>query len=143
LPPLRERSGDVRLLAQEFLRRYASEQNKELDGFDDGALEFMETYTWPGNVRELKNAIERAVILAKGNRIGVADLQPKQLALAEQEVRIPLGTTLEETQRLVTLKTFAFTGGDHRKTAVILGLEEEQLRRRLRTLLDVEEPVAV
>ncbi|HWV57060.1 MAG TPA: sigma-54 dependent transcriptional regulator [Longimicrobiales bacterium] len=142
LPPLRERTGDIRLLAEEFLHRFASDQERDIQGFDEGAMEFLETYDWPGNVRELKNAVERAVILARGDRIGVRDLQPRQLSLNEQEVRIPIGTTtLEESERLITLKTFAFTGGDHARTARILGLDEQELRRRLRGFLDVDEPV--
>src|SRR5690606_22389922 len=55
LPPLRERHGDVRLLAEHFLRRFAEENEKEVEGFSPEALEFIHTYRWPGNVRELKN----------------------------------------------------------------------------------------
>ena len=140
LPPLRERTGDVRLLAEEFLRRFASEQNKKIKGFSRGALEFLETYRWPGNVRELRNAIERAVILAKGDVIDVGDMRPRNIAQGESEVHIPVGTSLEESSRQLTLKTFAFTSGDHAKTARILGIEERELRERL--LSCVEEPVA-
>ena len=141
LPPLRDRTGDVRLLAQEFLRRFASEQGKRIEGFTEGALEFMEIYRWPGNVRELKNAIERAVILAKSDTIEVADLQPRNLVLDEAELRIPVGTSLEETERQLTLKTFAFTAGDHGKTARILGVKEKDLRTRLLSYLEEKEPV--
>ncbi|MGH7476468.1 MAG: sigma-54-dependent transcriptional regulator [Longimicrobiales bacterium] len=140
LPPLRERQGDIRLLAEEFLRRFSDEQRKDLGGFSAGALEFLETYRWPGNVRELKNAIERAVILAKGGRIEVKDLQPKHLPLDEQNVRVPVGTSLRDAERLLTLKTFAFTDGDHGKTATILGMTEDELRERLATYL--AEPAA-
>lgn len=140
LPPLRERGGDVRLLAEEFLRRFAKEHNRPVTGFSEGALEFIETYRWPGNVRELKNAVERAVILAKGELIEASDLQPRNMALDEREVRISIGTTLEEAQRVLTLKTFAFTGGDHGKTARILGITEAELRERLKAVVD--EPVA-
>jgi DNA-binding NtrC family response regulator len=142
LPPLRERTGDIRLLAQEFLQRFAGEQGKQIEGFTEGALEFIEIYRWPGNVRELKNAIERAVILAKSDTIEVADLQPRNLVLDEAELRIPVGTTLEETERQLTLKTFAFTAGDHRKTALILGVKEKDLRTRLLSYLEEQEPVA-
>jgi DNA-binding NtrC family response regulator len=142
LPPLRERTGDIRLLAEEFLRRYAGEQDKDITAFSEGALEFIETYRWPGNVRELKNAIERATILAKGERIEVTDLQPRNLGLDEVELRISVGTSLEETERLLTLKTFAFTGGDHRKTARILGVKEKDLRTRLLSYLEEQEAVA-
>jgi DNA-binding NtrC family response regulator len=140
LPPLRDRGGDLRLLAQEFLQRYAKDQAKEIEGFSEGALEYVETYRWPGNVRELKNAIERAVILARGKTIQVSDLQPRHVPLDETEVHIPVGTSLEETERQLTLKTFAFTAGDYKKTARILGLKEKDLRAKL--LAYIAEPVA-
>lgn len=140
LPPLRDRTGDVRLLAQEFLQRFSKEQGKELRGLSEGALEYIETYRWPGNVRELKNAIERAVILAKHEVIEVSDLQPKHFSMDEREVHIPIGITLEDVERRVMLKTFAFTAGDHAKTARILGLKEKDLRQKLLSYLN--EPVA-
>src|SRR6476661_1945946 len=65
LPPLRERLGDVKLLANEFLVRYAEQNGKGLSGFDDAAWEWILSYNWPGNVRELKNAVERAVIMTR------------------------------------------------------------------------------
>jgi DNA-binding NtrC family response regulator len=139
LPPLRERGGDLRLLAQEFLHRSAADYGKTISDFGAAALEFISTYRWPGNVRELKNAIERAVILATGETISPADLQPRQFALDEREVHIPVGSSLREAERLVTLRTFAFTGGDHAKTATILGVHEKELRERLRSFMD--EPV--
>jgi DNA-binding NtrC family response regulator len=135
LPPLRERNGDVRLLAEEFLLRFAKEQGKEITGFSDGASEYIETYRWPGNVRELKNSVERAVILAKQEMIQVADLLPRHLAFDETEVHIPIGTSLEDTERQLTLKTFAFTAGDHRKTARILGVTQKVLKEKLQQFM--------
>jgi DNA-binding NtrC family response regulator len=135
LPPLRERNGDVRLLAEEFLQRFAKEQGKEITGFSDGASEYIETYRWPGNVRELKNSVERAVILAKQEMIQVADLLPRHLAFDETEVHIPIGTSLEDTERQLTLKTFAFTAGDHRKTARILGVTPKVLKEKLQQFM--------
>jgi DNA-binding NtrC family response regulator len=140
LPPLRDRTGDARLLAESFRRRFAEEQGRNVRGLSEGALEYIETYRWPGNVRELKNAIERAVILARGDRIEAADLQPRNLALDEAEVHVPVGTSLEDAARLVTLKTFAFAGGDHARAARILGLTEKELRDRLFTYLDQPVP---
>ena len=140
LPPLRERSGDIRLLAEEFLRGFAKEHGRGVIAFSDAALEYIETYRWPGNVRELKNAVERAIILAKGETIEVGDLRPRHVALDEREVHVQVGTTLEEAGRLLTLKTFAFAGGDHGKAARFLGISEEELRERLKSFMD--EPVA-
>ena len=71
LPPLRERAGDLKLLAHAFLKRYGGER---VTGFDEAALQALEAYGWPGNVRELQNVIERACALADGNRITRVDL---------------------------------------------------------------------
>ena len=71
LPPLRERAGDLKLLAHAFLKRYGGER---VTGFDDAALQALEAYGWPGNVRELQNVIERACALADGNCITRVDL---------------------------------------------------------------------
>ena len=71
LPPLRERAGDLKLLAHAFLKRYGGER---VTGFDDATLQALESYGWPGNVRELQNVIERACALADGNRITRLDL---------------------------------------------------------------------
>jgi DNA-binding NtrC family response regulator len=135
LPPLRERSGDVLLLAEEFLARFAKEQGKEIEGFSQGAIEYLEIYRWPGNVRELKNAVERAVILARSKEIEVSDLQPRHYSMDEREVTISVGTSLQDAERMVTLKTFAFASGDHKKTAKILGIPEKDLKTRLTAYL--------
>jgi DNA-binding NtrC family response regulator len=140
LPPLRERGTDVQLLAEEFLRRFAKEQGKSVSALSEGALEYISTYRWPGNVRELKNSIERAVILARGPTIEVADLQPRHLAYDEMEVHISVGTSLADSERQLLLKTFAFTSGDHRKTARILGVTQKALKEKLQKYLN--EPVA-
>ncbi|MDB5296065.1 MAG: Response regulator of zinc sigma-54-dependent two-component system [Phycisphaerales bacterium] len=74
LPPLRERPGDVALLATHFLRRLAKEAGREVVGFNDAALAALHRYPWPGNVRELENAVERAVVLSRRPQIDVDDL---------------------------------------------------------------------
>jgi DNA-binding NtrC family response regulator len=133
LPPLRDRGADIRLLAQSFLEHFSEEHGKELGGFDDGALEYLETYTWPGNVRELKNAVERAVILATEERITARDLRPRHAALEERELRIRAdATSLEQADRELTLKTFALVGGDHKKAAKILEITQKDLKERLK-----------
>ncbi len=74
LPPLCERVGDVRPLAEHFLRVYCVQHGREKLGITDEAMEYLERYPWPGNVRELENVIERAVLLSKGKFIGPDDL---------------------------------------------------------------------
>jgi DNA-binding NtrC family response regulator len=82
LPPLRERVSDVQLLANEFLARFSQQNGKALHGFDDSAWSWIHSYTWPGNVRELKNAVERAVIMARGEVVTAADIMPRHLRSA-------------------------------------------------------------
>src|SRR2546423_3916814 len=79
LPPLRERTQDIQLLANEFLTRFAQQNGKTITGFEDAAWDWIMSYHWPGNVRELKNAVERAVIMARGSTIGPNDITPRHL----------------------------------------------------------------
>src|SRR5271169_5127302 len=74
LPPLRERTGDIPLLAQSFLREFAKENGKPVNDFTADALEALMNFSWPGNVRELRTAIEHAVVLCRGERISLRDL---------------------------------------------------------------------
>ena len=82
LPPLRERVNDVQLLANEFLARFSKQNGKQLRGFDDSAWAWILSYNWPGNVRELKNAVERAVIMARGEIVTAQDIMPRHLRAA-------------------------------------------------------------
>ncbi|RMG49288.1 MAG: sigma-54-dependent Fis family transcriptional regulator, partial [Acidobacteria bacterium] len=90
LPPLRERLGDIPLLAEHFLHQYARRYRKPVKGFHPAAVEALLRHSWPGNVRELDHVVQRAVLLARGQRIGVADLglQP------DSETRARLGVTV-------------------------------------------------
>jgi DNA-binding NtrC family response regulator len=143
LPPLRDRRGDVRVLAEHFLRRFAEENGKPLDSFSSEAQEFIHGYRWPGNVRELKNAIERAVILAQGDQITLRDLRAHELIAGEdREIRIPVGTSLEQADRTFILKTFSFVNGDHQKAATLLGLDEDTLRTQLSSFIASDPAVA-
>ncbi|MEE9153455.1 MAG: sigma-54 dependent transcriptional regulator [candidate division NC10 bacterium] len=83
VPPLRERRGDIPLLAYHFLRRYAAQSGKEVRGIAPEALELLEAYSWPGNVRELQNVMERAVVLADGEVVSPAEL-PTSLRLPQK-----------------------------------------------------------
>ena len=86
LPPLCERVGDVRLLAEHFLRMYSAQHKRDKLGITDEAMEYLERYPWPGNVRELENVIERAALLSKSKFIGPEDLpDPIKREQARQE----------------------------------------------------------
>jgi two-component system NtrC family response regulator len=92
LPPLREREGDIPVLAQSFLKRFAAESGAEKKAFTGAALRHLEQYHWPGNVREMENRIRRAVIMSEGARVTEADLE---LSLTD----VPLaGRTLQEAR---------------------------------------------
>jgi two-component system response regulator HydG len=91
LPPLRERTEDIPVLASHFLAKFAAQMGKRVDGFSDAAVSALVAHAWPGNVRELQNAIERAVVLCRGNRIETEQLPlmplapPRALSLAGAE----------------------------------------------------------
>src|SRR5688500_14087865 len=116
LPPLRERVGDIKLLANEFLARFAQQNGKKIKGFADEAWDWIVSYSWPGNVRELKNAVERAVIMARGDVVSPADIMPRHLRMSPESssmVSLPAGATVADARRQLVLRTFAATGGDH------------------------------
>lgn len=138
IPPLRERAGDLRLLAEEFLSRFASQNGKKVSGFSEPAWEWILSYHWPGNVRELKNAVERAVIMTRSELIGPDDVAPRHLRTAGSvtgSVTIPVGSSVSEARRLLVLRTFASTGGDQVRTARLLGIAQEELAAELAAIL--------
>src|SRR4051812_31618 len=139
LPPLRERSQDVQLLATEFLSRYASQNGKQISDFDTAAWDWILSYHWPGNVRELKNAVERSVIMARGEKIAVNDIMPRHLRNAAdvpQSVTIQVGATMSDARKQVALRTFASQNGDLSRTAKLLGVDAEELRQDLLALIN-------
>jgi DNA-binding NtrC family response regulator len=138
LPPLRERSQDVQLLATEFLERYAGQNGKQISDFDTAAWDWVLSYHWPGNVRELKNAVERAVIMARGSTIALNDVMPRHLRGAGEvaaSVTIPVGATVADARRQLVLRTFASTGGDAARTAKLVGVGTEDVTRDLLALI--------
>jgi len=90
LPPLRDRAGDLKLLAHAFLKRYGGAR---VTGFDDAALEVLDAYAWPGNVRELQNVVERACALADGDRITRSDLPDYLLQAGSARPAAPAGAS--------------------------------------------------
>jgi DNA-binding NtrC family response regulator len=88
LPALRERVSDIQLLANEFLLRFSRQNGKQLVGFDEDAWAWIHAYHWPGNVRELKNAVERAVIMSRGNIVTAQDIMPRHLRVAAGAVPV-------------------------------------------------------
>lgn len=133
LPPLRERGEDIPRLALHFMRRFAAINNKPVDSIEAAALSALSAWSWPGNVRELENVLERAVVLCRSTVIGLGDL-PSQIASAEggsRVLHIPVGTPLEEMERLAIAEALKMTGGDKRKTARLLGIAVRTIYRKL------------
>lgn len=129
LPPLRERGEDIPLLAMHFLRQHARRYRKELVGFEEAALQVLREHPWPGNVRELDHAIERAVLLAQGNRIRASDLglRASRDSLPQLETM-----SLEEVERFLVQKMLARFQGNVSQAAQALGLSRSGLYRRLK-----------
>jgi two-component system NtrC family response regulator len=125
LPPLREREGDVRLLAQEFLRSFGTEFHKESLTFDVDALKAIARHTWPGNVRELENRVKRAVIMAETKRVTARDLE-----LDSPLVTVPgsaLKDAREAAEREVVSQILRKHGGKITPAAVELGISRPTL----------------
>jgi DNA-binding NtrC family response regulator len=128
LPPLRDRREDVPLLAAHFLRQYAERYRKTLAGFDPGAMQALLEYTWPGNVRELDHAIERAVLLAQGDQVRMADFALR--GVRETAPRLE-EMSLEEVERVLIQKALERAQGNVTQAAEALGLSRSGLYRRL------------
>jgi len=138
LPPLRERSGDIPLLAQSFLREFAREMGKEVKDFTAEALESLIHHAWPGNVRELRAAIEHAVALCRGDRITVRDL-PRSLRAGgsgstASEPRRPLpqnDLTVKEAEKQLIVRALKDAEGSRTQAATKLGMSRRTLHRKL------------
>ena len=127
LPPLRDRREDIPLLAGHFLAVHGVRYRKTLTGFDNAALQTLSEYSWPGNVRELDHAIERAVLMAQGDRVRVSDLALR--SGRESPARLD-DMSLEDVEALLIKKALA-RHGNVTQAARALGLSRSALYRRL------------
>lgn len=141
LPPLRDRIGDVEILAHHFILKHSSESDTAPASLSADALAALRDHEWPGNVRELKGIIERAVIVAGGNTIQHQHLLFQRRRVTKQGleidsaavIRIPLGgKSLEDVESEAILATLALTRGNLSATARILGISRPTLARKLR-----------
>lgn len=132
IPPLRSRHGDIPPLAAFFLRRYADENGKHMEGFSEEALAALLAYPWPGNVRELENAIERAVVLAHGGSIELAHLPTTVIPEARRDEmpRVP-GASIADIERFAILRTLEACGGSTSKAATILGISARKIQYKM------------
>ncbi len=130
MPPLRLRDGDILLLANHFLRKFARENNKEVSAFSEAARAKLLSHRWPGNVRELENALERAVVLSEGKTIEETDLPSEIAPVAKGAVRIP-GSTMAEIERYAILTSLEACNGSTTKAAELLGISVRTIQYRL------------
>jgi DNA-binding NtrC family response regulator len=132
VPPLRERRDDIPLLAMAFLKEFSRENGKGIEGFEPKARSALYAYTWPGNVRELRNCVESAVVMARGSLIALDDLPPTlSAAQGEQDIRVPSGSSLAETEKILIRETLAAQNGNKSRTAEILGIGRKTLYQKL------------
>lgn len=127
IPPLRERQGDVLLLARSFLEHFAKEQNRKIKSFTKDALAAIENHDWPGNVRELKNRIKRAVIMADGKHITAEDLELEVGAEDASSNTMDLREVRENAEREVIVRALNNTGGKVAPAAELLGVSRPTL----------------
>ncbi len=138
LPPLRERMGDIPLLAQGFLREFAEENHKPVKDFTADALALLLNHRWPGNVRELRTAIESAVVLCRGERISARDL-PRSLrgeygaAVESGRELAKNGLTVKEAEKQLIVRALKETKGNRTRAARKIGMARRTFHRKLHT----------
>ena len=132
LPPLRERRGDVPLLARYYIDRFNREFKKRVKGLSPAATTVLEQYQWPGNVRELRNAIERAMLLIDRDRLEPEDFTTLTRSVEPAQFRLPPeGVNLEEVERQLLTQALERAGGNQSQAAQLLGINRDQVRYRV------------
>ena len=140
VPPLRERPADIALLAERFVRRFASEHGRPQQGLHPDALALLCAQPWPGNVRQLENALERAVLLGTGPRVLPADLglvapepaPPVAAAPVQLVAGRALKAALDEPERQIILAALERNGWSRQRTARMLGINRTTLFNKMR-----------
>jgi DNA-binding NtrC family response regulator len=138
MAPLRERVSDIPLLAEHFLRRFAKENGKRIEGIDDAAIELLVRHPWPGNVRELENCIERAVVLTRNSAIQPEDLPPplregvEETPSREPREVVPLKQYLEDPERRYIEHVLRVHNGNRQDTAKALDINRTTLFNKMR-----------
>ncbi|HEX8707578.1 MAG TPA: sigma-54 dependent transcriptional regulator [Pyrinomonadaceae bacterium] len=137
LPPLRERTEDIPLLAQHLVTQLSEKHHRPVRSLSPGALQVLQSHGWPGNIRELRNVIERAVIICSGEEIERHHLAPYPIdqrarARSEDTLSLPVGTPLEELERQMILRTLQKTDNNKTRAAALLGISLKTLHNKLR-----------
>ena len=135
LPSLRERIGDVPLLAQHFLRRFATDNAKKVLDIDDSTMTILQAHAWPGNIRELENVIERGVILTRGEILMPGDLPPeltKSAPAPTGDRTLALKRALEIPEREIIERTLRAHDWNRQRTASALDINRTTLFNKMR-----------
>jgi two-component system NtrC family response regulator len=138
LPPLRDRSEDIPLLAAHFVKKYVRETNREEMTISPEAMRFLCNHRWPGNVREFENAIERAVLLSGDDEITLADLPKELLSFADLEIPLDwqkvsnLPETLDAIEKRLIEKALALSDNVQARAANLLNIPRSNLQYRLK-----------
>jgi two-component system nitrogen regulation response regulator NtrX len=142
VPPLRERSEDIALLADHFMAMLAREYGRRPKTFDADAVAALQRYSWPGNVRELRNLVERLMIMVPGDRVSSRDLTFLEhgiVAVAQSSATpypsaiAPLHDARDEFEKQYILRALAAQQGNMSRTAEVLGVERSNLYRKMRS----------
>ncbi len=135
VPPLRDRTPDIPILAEYFLRRFVRETGRKIRDFAPEAMEKLSVYRWPGNVRELRNVIERAVALGSGPLIEASDIWLSELGVGTQSgggSGVYRPESLDEVEKRHILETLKHTDWNKSQAAAILGIERSTLDRKIK-----------
>ncbi len=135
VPPLRQRHGDIPLLADYFLKKFADKNNRQVRGTTPECMDILNRYPWPGNVRELENSIERGVILMGGEYLDVSTLPINIQKWANRNLEKPSSSpaTLKEAERMLILKTLEETSGNRSEAARRLQITRKTILNKLKS----------
>jgi transcriptional regulator with PAS, ATPase and Fis domain len=134
LPPLRERLEDIPILIEDMLNQLNRKHGRSLKGVSDRVLKRFALHRWPGNVRELRNVLERAMIVCDREYIEESHLpllEEQSPMSSPLEVFLPVGTTVDEAEKRLILRTLEFTGNNKTRAAEILGISLKTLHNKL------------
>jgi two-component system response regulator AtoC len=133
LPALRDHAEDVPVLTAFFIDLFNREFKKRISGVSAAAESLLKGYGWPGNVRELRNVVERAMLLAEGDRLEVQDFGALKTALGNGDPfeLPPSGVSLDDLERSLVVQALRRAGGNQTKAAALLGLNRDQIRYRI------------
>jgi DNA-binding NtrC family response regulator len=134
IPPLRERTEDIPLLVEAFLKEFCEENNKSPLKISPQTITLLQRYSWPGNIRQLRNVIEGMVVMATTDEITPENLpdQIRQITDKEQFIKIRSGSSLSETEKQLIESTLIATEGNKAKAARILGIGRKTLYRKMK-----------